>query len=299
MSSDLPLVSVVIPAYNRVQLLERSVRSAFSQTYTNIEVIVIDDGSTEDVRGALKNFDDPRLKYFHRDENKGISSARNFGITLTHGKYVAFLDSDDEWREGKIAAQLERMKSLGPEYRVCYTNLEFYDDVQEKTVKITKYATEGDMLVTLLRYAEIASSLLVDKDALSEAGGFDSRMGWGEDWDFYIRLARVTKFACVKDPLTIYHLHDKGQISKKTEKNPMIADSLMVLYKKNKRIFSRDRKAWGAFLVDIGYYQANSGRKRLALKTFLSSIYHCPMQKSAYLSVARLVKGWDRHILNT
>ena len=293
------MVTVVIPAFNRIQLLARAVRSALHQTYQDIEVIVVDDGSTEDVGGALEGFDDPRLSYSHREENLGISAARNRGVSMSHGEFVAFLDSDDEWREGKVSAQLERMEALGSGFRACYTNLEFVDDTLGKTLKQTRYHEEGDLRAFFLRYREIASSLLMEKDAFEEAGGFDVRIDWGEDWDLYLRLAQISGYACVEEPMTIYHLHGLGRVSDTLDKNPKIADSLMVLYDKNRDLFSKDQKARGSILVDIGYYLADSGRKRQALKPFLSSICHLPIQKAAYLSIARLMKGWDSPVRET
>src|SRR5512138_1185650 len=94
-----PLVSVVIPTYNRAPLLERAIHSVLSQTYTNLEVIVIDDASTDDTQDRIKNLQlaDIRIQYIRHDRNRGSQAARNTGIHAAKGKYVAFLDSDDEW----------------------------------------------------------------------------------------------------------------------------------------------------------------------------------------------------------
>lgn len=288
------LVSVIIPAFNRVQLLYRSVSSALGQTHRGLEVIVVDDGSIEDVKGALSGFHDPRLSYHRRDENLGVSAARNHGISLSKGRYIAFLDSDDDWRDSKVEAQLARLRLKGPEYRVCYTRSARVDDVTGDVVGCSKYEKEGDPLDDLLYQTRMAtSSLMVERDLLMSIHGFDERMHWGEDWDLYLRLAQHSPFAYVDEPLTRYHVHSQGQTSAKTEKNPVIAESLSILYQKHLDLFQKDRKARGKLLTTIGYYQASCGQTKAARRSFLRSILHDPLQKAAYISLARSIKGWE------
>lgn len=100
------MVSVIIPALNRVELLGRAVRSVLRQTHSNLELIIVDDGSRGDVRGALSEFRDAKLSYHRRESNLRISAARNSGIHLSKGEYIAFLDSDDEWTDRKLTSQL-------------------------------------------------------------------------------------------------------------------------------------------------------------------------------------------------
>jgi len=291
------LVSVIIPAFNRIELLGRAVSSALNQTHHDIEVLVVDDGSQEDVKAALGAYDDVRLSYHRRDDNRGISAARNYGISLSKGKYLAFLDSDDAWKQDKIATQMERFELKGAQYKVCYTNREIIDDTTGKCVMITDYCKEGDILSDLLFEPKMAtSSLMVQRDLMNEIGGFDERIHWGEDWDLYLRLTQHTPFACVKEALTLYHLHDKGRVTDNLDRNPVIAESLAIIYENNKPLFQRDRQAWGKMLVMIGYYQASSGQRKAARKWFLRSARHDPFQKAAYLSLARLAKGWESPI---
>ncbi len=107
----MPLVSIVIPTYNRAHLLLRAVRSALAQTYQNIEVIIVDDGSTDNTQEIVKSFDDPRVQYMRQDKNRGVCAARNAGIRRSKGKYIAFLDSDDEYLPEKIRKSVEVFKS--------------------------------------------------------------------------------------------------------------------------------------------------------------------------------------------
>src|SRR5215204_6521228 len=104
-----PLVSVVIPVYNRPELLVRSLRSAANQTIRDLEILVVDDGSTVDIRPSLSKLDDPRIRILQHPSRRGASSARNTGIDAARGQYVAFLDSDDYWRDRKLERQLAFM----------------------------------------------------------------------------------------------------------------------------------------------------------------------------------------------
>jgi len=287
------LVSVIIPAYNRVDLLRRSVPSALSQTHHHLEVIVVDDGSTEDVKGALSGFDDPRLSYHRLDKNRGSAAARNWGMEHSKGRYIAFLDSDDEWREAKIEAQLARLRLKGPAYKACYTKRERIDDATGKTVDFSEYGKEGGVLAdTLYRTRFGLSSLIVERCMLLEIKGFDERVRIAQDWELYLRLAQRIIFAYVDEPLTRYHRHE-GQISNTYEGNKDYVESLSIIYDKHRDLYRKDRKARGALLNQIGYYQMTCGQRKAARGSFLSSIRHDPLQKRAYVSLARMVKGWN------
>lgn len=287
------LVSVIIPAYNRVSLLGRAISSVLRQSHVNLELLVIDDGSKEDVKSVLESYHDRRLSYHRREENLGISAARNRGIELSKGGYIAFLDSDDEWKEGKLESQLARLSLMGEGYGACYTMHEKIDDRLGQKVESIEYCREGEVLDDLLLRTRFGiSSLMVERAQLEELKGFDTRMNWGEDWDFLIRLAARTKFACVAEPMMVYHLHDQGRVSDRIEGNPGTADAYAMIYEKNRALFRRDRKAWGNILTLIGYFKASCGDYQGARKAFLESAVHDPLQRAAYLSLLRLLKGW-------
>ncbi len=107
------LVSVVIPVYNRENTINRAIDSALSQTYSNVEVIVVDDGSTDKTVSIVKEYDDCRIKLICQKERGGANKARNVGIANSQGEYIAFQDSDDEWLPDKLRSQIEAMQSHG------------------------------------------------------------------------------------------------------------------------------------------------------------------------------------------
>ncbi len=116
------LVSVIIPTYNRAKTLPRAIKSALSQSYKNIEVIIVDDGSTDNTEEIVKNYQDSRIVFLKHITNEGCAAALNTGISNVKGEYVAFLDSDDEWLPTKIEKQMVKFKYVDENVGVIYTN---------------------------------------------------------------------------------------------------------------------------------------------------------------------------------
>src|SRR4030043_1337098 len=107
MNKAAPTVSVIIPTYNRAHLVGRSIRSVLNQTYQDLEVIVVDDGSKDNTAEIVRGITDPRIVFLKHEKNRGVSAARNTGLKAARGKYIAFQDSDDEWLPQKLEKQLE------------------------------------------------------------------------------------------------------------------------------------------------------------------------------------------------
>lgn len=121
MTENKPTVSIIIPTYNRSQLIARAVKSVLNQTYQNFELIIIDDGSTDNTRELVTSFNDERIRYIRHEENKGEAAARNTGLKAARCDYIAYQDSDDEWLPEKLARQIELLQDASPEVGVIYT----------------------------------------------------------------------------------------------------------------------------------------------------------------------------------
>jgi len=207
-----PLVSVIIPVHNAVQYLSEAVDSVLSQTYTCLEAIVVDDGSTSEVRGSLKQTD-PRLKVSRRASNGGPSAARNDGWQLhadPGAEYVAFLDADDSWYADKIAAQLAVLQA--DPTCVAVGGLMRYVSSAGRTLGVAGQDLHRHDLARVAR-GELQpfqlSSMLVRRSALLEIGGFDEPLGLlgSEDLDFIARLAAAGSIAMVPRVLGAYRIH--------------------------------------------------------------------------------------------
>lgn len=213
--SDRPLVSVIIPAYNRASVVSRAIDSALAQTVEDIEVIVVDDGSTDDTEAVVAGYDDDRVRYLGHDHNRGRSAARNTGIDAARGEYVAFLDSDDRWLPHKLQRQLDRLPRCSSEWVGVYCEFltpapsRFGEAIDwlSRNVFANPAVREGGRelareILTMNVLMGPGSTLLVRRNAL-EGLRFDDGLVDHEDWDFVLQLLDRGKIAHVDEPLVV------------------------------------------------------------------------------------------------
>jgi len=209
--SQWPLVSIVIPAFNNAEYIEQTVQSALDQTYLNIEVIVVDDGSTDNTLEILKVFED-KIRIIAQD-NGGPASARNAGIKESRGEYIAFLDGDDLFFDNKIEIQMNIFESYG-QIALIYSNIQKIDeeDVPLKTEYKRRRPT-GDIFKRLFRKNRIPlSTVIVKKSALDEVGLFDEdpELISVEDYDLWLRFAARFPAYYTSRTLVKYRIHSQG-----------------------------------------------------------------------------------------
>lgn len=203
-----PVVSVVIPVHNRADLIGRAVSSVISQTFDKWELIVVDDGSDEDVLSVLTRFTDPRISVVRLDKNSGAPVARNTGVRRARGDFVGFLDSDDEWLPNKLEVQLRAMDS-----QIDVVLCGFLDELDGRAVELRpsvgllkregllwgprRWITTGQFLVRASNFDEIR---------------FDETLEAYQDWDLLMQLGRANNILGIPDVLMIKHEHDGGRI---------------------------------------------------------------------------------------
>jgi len=192
-------ISVVIPAYNAAHFLPRCLASVFSQTLQPEEVIVVDDGSTDDTAAVATRLG---ARVVGRT-NGGLSAARNTGVRSSAGDWVALLDADDLWAPEKLRSQAERVHS---QTVLVYTGIRIFDD---EGVRQTCLATDPVCARKMLRYRNpiTPSSVIARRDALCEDGGFREDIRACEDWEMWVRLQRMGKFEAVREALTDYYVY--------------------------------------------------------------------------------------------
>ncbi|MBP5156273.1 MAG: glycosyltransferase [Treponema sp.] len=198
------LVSVVIPTYNRAYCIRRSMDSVLGQTYGNLELIVVDDGSTDGTEDAVRSCTDARVRYIRLEKNGGPSRARNEGIRLARGEFVAFHDSDDVWHPEKLEKQLKLMEE-DPECQLVFCKYRVHgktvSDVPQEDV-FDLSGTEHGMLDVLIRENKIGTpTMLLRRSALDAAGTFDEKLRTMEDWDLALRIARQGKISFLPEAL--------------------------------------------------------------------------------------------------
>ena len=199
-------ISVVIPTYNRYELLKRAVASVMAQTYPPSEIIIIDDGSIDNTAQIEQDFQD--LRYYYQ-ENAGVSSARNIGIQKAQNEWIAFLDSDDEWHKNKLQEQVSFHKN-NPDIRMSYTDESWIRDGVEVKIprKFKKYG--GEIFEQCLSHCIIApSSAIIHKSLLKSVGVFDEDLEVCEDYDLWLRVTIQNQIGLIEKKLiTKYAGHD-------------------------------------------------------------------------------------------
>ncbi len=212
---SLPLVSVVIPTYNRADKVERSIYSVLNQTYRNVEIIIVDDGSTDSTEKVISNLicNNSNIYYYKMEVNGGPASARNYGVARTHGDYIAFHDDDDEWHPDKLFIQMTCMlndssvdMTFGQMSR--YNDGEFVDTV---LAEFDWYKMKDDFhLEEVLNNYVGAPTIVIKKEAFECVDGFTEKLNCLEDWDFAIRASKKLKLKYIGTPLMDVNISKKS-----------------------------------------------------------------------------------------
>jgi glycosyltransferase involved in cell wall biosynthesis len=202
----MPKVSVIVPAYNAMTYLPETLKSVLQQTFTDFEVLIIDDGSTDNIVQWTGELVDSRVKLIVQ-QNQGASVARNTGIAQAQGEYIAFLDADDLWEPTKLEKQVHCLEE-NPEIGLVHTNMLLIDWQGKSSGRVMKSNAEGDALKQLLKQNTIAtSSVIVRNDCLKTVGEFDRNLRYSQDWDMWVRIAARYPLAVIKEPLVSYRQH--------------------------------------------------------------------------------------------
>ena len=212
------LVSAVITTHNRLELLKRAVKSVQDQTYRNMELIVVDDTSTDGTKGYCEAQDFTYI-YIPKEESRGGNHARNMGILAAHGEYIAFLDDDDYWFADKIEKQMAVMESNDCELVHCGRRDEIItkDGIKYRD-KLPKPIQCGDCSRKVLQeISATTTNILVKRQALLDVGLFDEDLRFWQEYELLIRLAQRKPFCCVHEPLSMYRIdvNDKARLTNK------------------------------------------------------------------------------------
>lgn len=214
----MPKLTAIIPTYNRAKTLSRAVDSVLDQTFEDLEVLVVDDGSTDETQELLDSYSDPRIRVITHETNRGANVARNTGIENARGEYVAFLDSDDEWCPAKVAKQLAALDDRGSDWVATYCDTEvrvpgISGRFRTLAANVLSHADGeprmegGEQLVGEILAGNVhpgaGSTLLVRTDVAREVGGFDETLDRFQDPEFVLRLLDEGKVAYVDEPLVV------------------------------------------------------------------------------------------------
>jgi len=265
-----PLVSVVIPTYNRAKTIIRAIDSVLNQTYTNLELLVIDDNSKDDTERVIQeHLSDSRFRYIKLSKNIGGGGARNKGIEEAKGKYIAFQDSDDEWMLDKLEKQMAIFATY-PDVDVVFARIQ--NNGEPNTAFPKRDITESkNLYIELLKDNYIGTvTAIIKKEKLIRVNGFDQSLPRLQDWDLFIRLSQIAKFHMLQDILCDVYLQEDSV----SNSSKALETALSVFDKKYKDEIAKlsriDRASvyekYGSLYINDGNWKKSTYFFRLGLK---------------------------------
>lgn len=213
-----PVATVIIPSYNRPALLKRAIKSVLAQSFQNFELIVVDDGSKHRLAEVESHFSDTRLRFIKHSRNRGGAAARNTGVRRSSGKYIAFLDDDDEWLPSKLEKQIDLFERLSLKYGLVYCWMAWISNGQ--VIKTRKPELRGNLFDYVLATQPLGncSTWIVRRSVFQRAGYFDDGLPRGIDGDFMRRVAQHFSMDFVPEILVRYHVgHVSPRITRSDE----------------------------------------------------------------------------------
>ena len=277
-----PTVSVILPTYNRAHVIGRAIQDVLEQTYRDLELIIVDDGSTDNTEEIVSKMDDGRIRYIQHEKNRGANAARNTGIAIAKGEYIAFQDSDDEWLPEKLEKQIYVFKKAPKNTGVVYTGFWRFEGNQKRYIPSPKIKQkEGNICNKILHSNFIGTpTAVVKRECFEKAGIFDENLPRLQDWELFIRISKCYLFKCIDEPLVISYFTPRS-ISANQE--ALISAHLYIL-KKHYDNLKADNKLLAYHHFNIGnllYLSGNFNRG----KTFLRKALRIDPLNFKYLGV--------------
>lgn len=279
-------VSVVVPTYNRATVLRRAIESVLDQTFQDFEVVIADDGSTDNTPSVVESFSDERIHYLRFSENQGANAVRKAGIKATNGDYIAFLDSDDKWKPEKLERQVKKFNQLSSDYGLVYTGIIQKDSDGNVTSKaLPKH--EGDVLGNLTKgnFIGTFSSIMVRSVVMRNISLNIELPSW-QDWHFYLNVAEDWKIAGISEYLVVKYSDRIDRISNDFDDKfdvsyPILRNKLQNL-DLNKG-FINSRQVDSSLNFRLGYNALINQRYSKARYLFAKSIIKYPMQTRGWI----------------
>lgn len=270
--SSSPLVSVIITCFNHAPYVEEAVNSVLSQNYDTIEIILVDDASTDNSQEIINQLQQntPAIKTVFNSQNCGVCVSFNKGFSISKGDFIIDLAADDCLLPNKITSQLNKLQSLPNDYGVVYSDLIFVDENGSELVDYTIHKTffEGDVFSNVVaKHCIYACTMLVKREVFDDLKGYDESLAY-EDFDFFIRASRNWKFACVRTPLMAKRELNNSLGKQFFKGENRMGDSTLKVCQKVKQLIRNtdEKKALNQRIYYEAYDAFRHGQFRLALK---------------------------------
>ena len=270
------LISIIVPSFNREHTILRTLNSVINQTYTNIEIIVVDDCSTDNTVLLIKSLmkEEPRLELLINLENKGANFSRNRGVKHATGKYISFLDSDDEWYPETIEILWKKIKNTSDRVGLVYPGLNVITNKNQRKI-FPKY--RGNVFRDLMTKGTIGSYPLIKREVFTKAGLFDEsdalRKGGNQEYELWIRISQYYEFECVNKILLKHYFQSDSITFKSTIKRPITKiKSYLYIWNKYKQYFREDTDAYMFFCYKIFELLKDGNQKKIAKKIIFMAL---------------------------
>ena len=293
----MPSISVVIPAYNRAETISLAVGSVLRQTIGDIEVIVVDDASSDGTVAAIEAVGDARLRVIRHERNVGGAAARNTGIRAAAGDWVAFQDSDDEWLPMKLERQLAALARFGEDAVGVYCGMIIFGQPEQSSFdpaavrywpnpRIRPVSFEGDLYRTLLLSGSLISTqtFMGRRATLLEIGGFDESLKALQDWDCFLRFSRLGPIAFEPEPLVLQRF--SGNSLTRFPRNRAHAQAAIV--EKHRATLEETPRRLAEYYHQIASIHRRNGEFTSARRAFRESLRRHPTRLKAWAGLARL-----------
>ncbi|TSC91530.1 MAG: glycosyl transferase family 2 protein [Parcubacteria group bacterium Licking1014_17] len=288
----MPRVSIIIPAFNSAKNIKRTIESVSNQSFRDWELIVVDDGSTDNTKEIISEFqnNDPRIRYIYQENSGGPAGPKNTGIKNSIGELIAFLDHDDEWLPKKLEKQVYLMDHPRKNNTALVGCDAFIIDElhdEERIYRITK--SENYLEELLVRNVIFCSSgVIVKRSVLSDVGYFDEQFRFGDDWDMWLRIAQKYSLDFIHEPLYKYYRHAETVTSKLNIDNRI--NEYEFGLSKHLPLYKKYRKAHSNHLLIMGR-MCYPEKRREALVLFWNALKINPVNIRAYANLLFLLVG--------
>lgn len=293
MNMDRPLggkeISVIIPTYNRENSIHRAISSVLQQTFQDFELIIVDDGSQDGTLDLIKTITDPRIKVVRHSKNSGTAEARNTGVKSSLGRYVAFLDSDDEWLPEKISRQMEVLRNREEEIIANVSGYYLYDEFDIRRKQIPSRPNSWHKHLLMGCGLGEGTTLVVSRKAFEKIGYFDPSLPRYGDWDWLLRFTKLYPLTITLEPLAVVYRASQPQAK-------VVERAARQFLEKHDRDFRQfgyyGKRAIGKRYLEVAIYYFLEGNRSVGWTWFRKAVFQSAFQRpSMYLRVFDAVLG--------
>ena len=283
----MPAISVIITTYNRSGALHRAIASVLNQTMQDFELIVVDDASVDDTPRVVEHFAAANIKYLRHAENQGATAARNTGISNSQGRYIAFLDDDDEWLPDKLRLQFARLEASPMNVGAVYTGWLIVHGLTGNVLSQQRPSLKGYVFDSMFVRGMIAptSTFLCRRSCFEKVGLLEESLQYCEDQDILLRIAKEFTFDCIDEPLVRYTDPDSVHTSLSRNYDRVISGKEAYL-KKYADVFARHRAVHSLQHVQLGVFYCYNGNMSEGRASFWTAMRINAIEPRTYFNFA-------------